>query len=287
MAKLQHMRLICHPLPINPGTAAGLGQLTALLSLHLVGNAVVQPCVLDPEVLQPLTQLTNLQLDAVRLAPRDAAALLQLLSDLQELLTLELTSINCDWPSLTADYSALLASTNLQEMKMENCLMPAMAWSKVFLPQPSAPWGAEPTTIRPQLQRLYVNWTQSGWHMNEGRQPEGVMRSEEVCHIAKCCPQLEFLSMYLQVGAELRKLSRLTRLTALEVVGGRPESIQMLAALKVITLAASSCLASDQLSLFKTATALTKMLVRCVHSLHGSLCTTTGCNLGGLSTSLC
>jgi hypothetical protein len=165
-------------------------------NLELVGGD------LEPSCLLPLTTgLTRLSLEDIILQPESGplgvSQLLQLLAQLTALRDLSLSSIEGDWPQQQlAQYSALTASSNLQELRMYDCDIPGAAWLHVL------PAGRK----LPQL-RLFSRW-------EYGRAACG---AADIARLISCCPAVEDLNFTPAADASLAPLQSLSALTRLVI----------------------------------------------------------------------
>jgi hypothetical protein len=191
------------PTDITTDTLPGIEHLTALHYLEAVS------CDLEPSCLLPLTtNLTSLHLDGVELEPFDAQpeAVLQLLQVVARLpalrmLVLECIEAQCPQQQLSA-YSALTASSNLQQLRLRNCDLPTAARVHVF------PAGR-------QLPQLTSFWA---W--------PGSLDSAAIARLVSCCPAVEGLCVGTWSGVSVTPLKSLTALTSLSIGPVEPAAIR-------------------------------------------------------------
>jgi hypothetical protein len=185
-------------LAITTATLPGIERLTALKDLS------IKVCGLEPSCLLPMTTgLTRVYLESVTLQPRQAqqdselgaAQLLQVLARLTALRQLTLERSTGEWPQQQlSTYSALTASSNLQELHIGDNSIPAAAWAHVF------PAGRK----LPHLHSLDA----------EGPSRLG---SAGIDRLASCCPALQRATIDTRAEASLAPFTSLTALTSLEL----------------------------------------------------------------------
>jgi hypothetical protein len=183
--------------PITAATLPGIKCLTALNELALYS------CELEPSCLLPMaTGLTRFCLWGVALQPEEAeqesalgaSQLLQLLARQTALRELTLDRIAGDWPQQLAAYSALTASSNLRQLRIQSCELQGAAWLHVF------PAGCK-------LPQLHVFSAQGS----------GLFGSPDIGRLVSCCPAMEGLDFTPAADASLAPLQSLTALTRLDV----------------------------------------------------------------------
>jgi hypothetical protein len=199
LTRLQELKLSqCSRRTVRPAVVSGLQRLTML---ELIGG------LLEPAALACVTQLRHLELVSTAVVPggeAGVAALLAQLATMQQLTTICLNWVSL-WqspgnppPSAAAEYSALAASSSLRQLDIWGANVPKGAWRHVF---------AGPRTALEQLKL--------------GSEPEDEdckMSSADIATLVDCCPRLQELSLpALEAGAQLWPLSRLVRLTILQV----------------------------------------------------------------------
>jgi hypothetical protein len=154
------------------------------------------------------TGLTKLSLYNVALQPHQAqqdsklgaAQLLQLLARLTALRVLTLTTIKGHWPQQQlSQYSALTASSNLQELQCNNSNIPGAALAHVF------PAGRQ----LPNLQRFFLH--------SAIEQPLAAFDSLGIARLASCCPAVEDLNFTPAADVSLAPLKSLSALTHLHI----------------------------------------------------------------------
>lgn len=120
---------------ITADTLPHIERLTALKELAPFG------CELEPScLLSVTTNLTSLHLKDVTLEPLYAeedgalgmSQLLQVVARLSALRLLVLDSIDGERPQQLSAFSALTASSNLQELRLQDFEMPSAAWAHVL-----------------------------------------------------------------------------------------------------------------------------------------------------------
>ena len=214
--RLQRMDLSHPGVPIDLSTAPFLQQQpSALLQFKLAHGA------LDMHALGRATQLQHLELNHVQLLPAGAAtALLSLLPALQQLQHLRLGFLQCQWPPISAQYSAITASSRLMHLELSGCLLPAGVWQHVF------PAG------RTLLHLSSVLLGHVGVRTTTASQP--ALAAGDVAQLARCCPGLQELQLWrqLQPHADLEGLQQLPELTRLWLADVGPGVISHLATLK-------------------------------------------------------
>lgn len=211
---------------------AGMRQLQQLSSLHvtaateLVFSSDVVPASVRRLNLRrvqlqpsPMCSLASLSLFEVQLP--DAAALLEMLAQLQQLTSLSSIDPVCEWPAATAAYAGLTASSKLQELLLHGCEPPVGVWQHVFAHSKRLP----------ELRRAGL-W----WYGMDGiaisPTPAGLQFSSgDVQRLATCCPGLVDLCIALHPDADLTPLSKLTGLTELNLEGASARGVAVLAAL--------------------------------------------------------
>ena len=132
---LQHLQVLSlyHPLvPLSPSSTPGLAQLTGLQAIKL--SYFDEP--LDAALLQHYTRLQQLQLQGGDLTgAAGSATLLAAIGQQPQLEQLELWGVRCEWPRAAGAYTALTASSRLQELDVHVDEWPAGVWQSVFRPQ--------------------------------------------------------------------------------------------------------------------------------------------------------
>jgi hypothetical protein len=129
-----------------------------------------------------------------------ASQLLQLLARLPALQELKLDSVEGDWPQQQlAQYSALTASSNLQELRVSNSSIPGAVWAHVF------PAGRQ----LPKFQRFTIHWDVDN--------PPAAFDSTAIARLVSCCPDLKDLYFTTQPDAALNPLQSLSALTHLNI----------------------------------------------------------------------
>jgi hypothetical protein len=194
------------PTEFSEDTFQNLERLTAL--------QILAPywCDLEPScLLSVTTNLTSLRLEKVELQPLQAqhegalgsSQLLQVVARLSALQNLELNRIEGQWPQqqLSA-YSALTASSNLQELKLQHFEIPSTAWVHVF------PAGRQV----PHLTSLWA-WPAA---------PD----SAGIVSLVSCCPAVEAMRIDTCADVSLTPLKSLTALTNLLLGVLRPAAIR-------------------------------------------------------------
>jgi hypothetical protein len=178
--------------------------MTALQELGL------EHCDLEPSCLLPMTTgLTSLYLHHIDLQPIQAqqdgdlgaSQLLQLLVRLTALRELSLEQIGGSWPQQASAYSALTASSSLQQLWVNACQLQGAVWAHVF-------------PVGRQLPQLHVL---SAW-LNGGSD-RASFGSADITRLVSCCPGVEDLRIDLCADASLAPLQSLTALTSLNIVG--------------------------------------------------------------------
>jgi hypothetical protein len=206
---LAFLSCACTAGPINTTSLPGIERLTALKDLALWSSN------LEPSCLLPLaTRLTSLDLGCVVVQGLQASGvqqggsqLLQLLARLTALRTLKLSGVHGDWAQqqLSA-FSALTASSNLEELLFNICDFGSAVWAHVF------PAGRK----LPQLRVFSAHWDLSG--PGGGASPH--FGSADIARLASCSPALGELLFTPAADASLAPLRSLTALTSLNI-GGR------------------------------------------------------------------
>jgi hypothetical protein len=188
--------------PIIAANLPGIERLTALEDLS------VEDCNLHPSCLLPMTAgLTRLNIENVTLRPIQAqqdgdlgaSQLLQLLARLTALRELNLEQIGGSWPQQASAYSALTASSNLQELLIDTWRISAAAWAHVF-------------PVGRQLPQLH-SFSAAGFGGND-RAPFG---RADITRLVSCCPEMTDLRIDLCARVSLAPLQSLTALTSLTV----------------------------------------------------------------------
>ena len=182
--------------PLSPSSTPGLAQLTGLQAFRLA-NAT-----LDPAVLQHCKQLRQLKLATVEAASGEE--LLSLVGQQLQLQQLRLWDMRCKWPTAPSAYTALTASSRLQELAVQLDGLPAGIWQAVFKPQQQLP----------HLQKLVsASWDASG--DNDGVQdPLAVaFNAADLSTLVSCCPRMSGLQIILQADVQLAALSQLAAFT--------------------------------------------------------------------------
>lgn len=186
---------------LSPTTLPGIQCLTALEDLG------VSSCGVEPSFLLLMaTSLTRLSLEYATLQPSDstlgASQLLQVLARLPALRLLELRNISGQWPQQLPAYSALTASSNVQELVACGCDVPGAAWAHAF----------------PASRQLPHLWRFEGRPHDEPYKcpGPGPFDSTGIIRLASCCPALDTLGITSE-DASLAPLHPLTALTSLRV----------------------------------------------------------------------
>lgn len=144
---------------------------------------------LDPSVaLSPHTQLTALALRGVRIISNSVGtrpvvqALLSALPNLQELQELQLFDLECAWPSSTAAFTALVASSKLKSLTVHKCDWPPGVWECVF----------QHSMTLPSLRRVDAwQWSRASSGFSVA---PGLMWSTSLfSRLVSCCPALKQL----------------------------------------------------------------------------------------------
>jgi len=198
-------RLILHcrraaGLNITQHDTPGISQLPQLKRL------CITHCVkCDPLLLQPLTQLEDLQMKCVTLSggSAGASALLAVLPHLSSLTLLDLCSSLRPGPVNPTEYTALSALPNLATIWLPGCTLPAGMWECL----------QEAGCVMARV--TYVSLTGAKVVTDE---PEGGMDPAnpwlELPALTACCPHVERLELPRALGGALA-LSALTRLRCL------------------------------------------------------------------------
>jgi hypothetical protein len=200
--------------PITAATLPGIERLTALQDLSLYS------CELEPSCLLPMTTgLTRLYLENLTLLPQldgtlGTSQLLEVLEWLPALRVLGLVGIAGGWPQQQQElsaYSALTASTDLQELHIYDCNFPAAAWAHVF---PAGLW----------LPHLH---TFKGCRSDDRTAPgPSSFNSTAIQHLASCCPGLTDVHIDVYASVSLAPLpALLTALTRLRIGPVKPADI--------------------------------------------------------------
>lgn len=210
LQKLTYLSLHARKLAVSTASMPGISKLTALQHMHLQ-----ELQELDATVLYDLTHLKVLVLNKMPLAG-GVAALLGLLPMLQELQQLELDRIDLrplDDPAgpETGQFSALLSSSSLQRLELNECRLPLSGfWQCLFATR------LQTATVR---HLRFFNWKPTGTTAAAAAWPR--MDSADLQQLAACCPQLRELYVRdrLEPGVSLAALSTLPYLTKLNVSG--------------------------------------------------------------------
>jgi hypothetical protein len=175
-------------------------------------------CDLEPSCLLPLTTgLTRLEVWNSTLLPQQysdlgTSQLLQVLARLTALRVLVVDWIHDVWPQqqLTR-YSALTASSNLQDLRINDCSIPTAAWAHMF------PAGRK----LPHLRTFQGD--RSGIEDAPAPQP---FDSTAIQRLASCCPGLQDARIDVCAAASLAPLpALLTALTGLNIGPVKPAAI--------------------------------------------------------------
>jgi Leucine-rich repeat (LRR) protein len=190
---------------VNTTSLPVIEQLTALEELWLDSCSVESSCLL------PMTTgLTSLSLQQIDLQPPEgqhsgASQLLQLLARLTALQEIILINVEGGWPQQQlAQYSALTASRNLQELWVSHCDFEDAVWAHVF------PAGRQ----LPQL-RVF-----------RGGGPAAPFDSTAMARLVSCCTALKDLELRTAAGASLTPLQSLSGLTGLSISSVGPAAIR-------------------------------------------------------------
>lgn len=137
---------------------------------------------IDPAVLAGGSQLLELQLYYSRRkwSAARSTALLAALATQQQLTRLAIDDERWWGTSSAAPYSALTASSSLQQLRLNNCQVPAGAWQQMF----------QPTRRLPHLKSLTVDHDAGGYYAD----PE-VVSHEALQDMVACCPALDTLGV--------------------------------------------------------------------------------------------
>jgi len=213
-------------IPLLPNTTPGLSKLTALRRFSLEFD------VFDPSILQDCTQ--GLQLHCVAISSAGGAgALHSLVGRLQQLHTLQLFELVCDWPVAAAPYSSLTASSHLQTLLLNIDNLPPGIWPHVFPPGRRLPALRELVACRHDVDAPYYG----------GPPPAAALGTDDISHLVSCCRVLPRIVIDVQPGAQLAALAKVLRLTHLTLSGLHKDSINSLRAL-------SGCVYLEKLRIF-------------------------------------
>jgi len=232
---LQHLKhltaLEMHQVPwaIDLHNMPPFAALTALRVLQLSSGASVDPAVLA----------ASSQLQEVELQCKDAwgaegsAALLAAIGEQPQLKRLELCFDNIWRPPTAAAYSALTASSHLQQFKLRNFDFPDCAWQQMFLP----------ARCLPELRHLHLDAEDSGG----GRRQ---WSPADMQAMVSCCPALASLrfgrQLAVSTAAPLQQLTDLTQLSMLAPFQDNAPSIARLTGLRRLVL--SCCEQEDRVT---------------------------------------
>jgi len=213
LANLQVLDISNSTIPLSPSTTPILSGATALRKVCLFSVD------LDPSILHDCTQLQDLELDHLAIiSAGGAAALHSLLGRLQQLQSLKLCKLECDWPAAAAAYSSLTASSALQKLHLTLDDMPAGVWPHVF-----------PVSRQlPALQQLVMYW--SDWD-DPDPPPAAALATDDISCPTSCCPGLCSIDISLQPDTELSDLAKASGLTNLWVSGLQTGGFESLRAL--------------------------------------------------------
>jgi len=179
---LQHLtalRLSNMPWAINLHSIPAMTVLTAMRVLQLSGSSSV-----DAAVLTGSSQLQELALRCRKTWDAEgSAALLAAVGQQAQLTRLELLLYGRTWrPPSAAAYSALTASSHLQQLEIQGCELPACAWQQMF----------PPGRCLPELRRL---WLQAEYNRGTRQQ----LSPADMQAMVSCCPALAYLYLGPQV----------------------------------------------------------------------------------------
>jgi hypothetical protein len=163
------------------------------------------------------TGLTRLCLQEVSLQPEQTqqggalgtSQLLLLLSRLTALRELKLFELYGDWPQQQlAQFSALTASSNLQELWIRDCDMPGAAWVHMF------PAGRQ----LPKLHTVTMDWDDDN--------PPAAFDSTAIARLASCCLAVKGLVFTPAADASVAPLKSLSALTHVSIGSVSPAAIR-------------------------------------------------------------
>jgi len=212
LVNLQELNISGSTITLSPSTTPGLSRLTALRQVRL------QHASLDPSILQDCTQLQGLELLGVAIiSAGSAAALHSLLGCLQQLQSLKLFALECDWPAATAAYSSLTASSHLDKLELHIDNLPPGIWPHIFPPDRQLP----------ALQQWKM------WNNVDVSQlpPAAALGTDDISCLVNCCPGLHTINIDVQPNAQLSALAKASGLTSLWVSGLHSEGFESLRAL--------------------------------------------------------
>jgi len=257
LQNLTWLYLDCHTAPdlsITPEDTPGISQLPKLkgIGLHNCED-------FDPLLLQPLTQLEELQLRYAILSggSAGAAALLAVLPELSCLTLLDLSSSLTPGPVNPAAYTVLSALPNLAAILLDECTLPAGMWHYL----------SEAGCVMPRLRTVSLTKVQAITihHFPWDDSDDEDAPYYELCSLAACCPNLRQLGLIQMLGGQL-DLQALFELPLLEKLYVTPahnhdmQSIAQLSWLRCLQLDPSRAGMTDQGLLHLTAlTALTRL----------------------------
>lgn len=236
ISALQHLQVLNLTRPsvhLSPSSTPALARVTGLHSLVLSGSRnVADAATLDPALLQHYT-LSCLKLEYVTLSGarrgRDVtghtgassgASLLSVLGQQLQLEQMQLSGVQCEWPTTAAAYTALTASSRRQKLDLRLDGVPAGIWQAVFQPQQQLP----------HLRDLVLG----SWDAEDGnglvQNPTvTALSSTDVSRLVGCCPAVEYLNIQLQPNVQLAVLSQLTALRTLYISTSTESSVKSLA----------------------------------------------------------
>lgn len=174
----------------------------SMQTLELSSTRDNEDLVFDPSVLSCATNLTELRMRAVVLtcdaSTTTGSALLAAVARLLSLkkLTLELP-LDVVWPESPAAFTALSASTLLEELEVQGCEFPEGAWQQVFSGR-VLPALRSLSAIETEEEAVVLYW---GWGI--------------VSNLVRCAPHLRHLELEVFAGPAVAALTVLTQLSSL------------------------------------------------------------------------
>jgi len=206
LVSLQELSITCEEVSLLPSTTK---LPTGLTRLHTM------QCSLDPTVLQGCTSLRSLCMSCTTiLGP--PGSLLAVLGRLTQLQHLQFGHMSSHWPQSPSAYTALTASSQLQQLYLYNCALCADIWRYVFRYDQKLP----------QLHTFGVSQP-----ANRGLPSASGLTAADLRALVWCCPALRDLELDLQLDIPLEELTLLTGLTRLQVEPVTEQSFGSLAAL--------------------------------------------------------
>lgn len=201
MSRLCELKLTFQsPVSFTPALApSGFYLPPSLRSLKLLAELLYDPWVLDPTVLQKATGLQVLVVHCAIVS--DGAALLAVLSTMQQLQQLRLHCKSIGWPAVSLAYSALIP-TSLMKLELHLCLPPAGAMQHTFTPG----------RVLPQLQHIMMRPSYAL------TRPLYDCDQAELSSLASTCPSLQELQCGLLPGVSMACCTQLTGLRTLHVL---------------------------------------------------------------------